>query len=136
MGSILGVFHVIFESSISLDHFFSPRIASFSTGSGLANACCIILAGVIGYGIFHLLSTHTLTRIRRKTLNLFYFISSAFLLSIIVERSKKCVDFTATLYIIHVFSCIYYSKVEIKLIKLKRPNMLKGTTHAYFSIHS
>jgi Integral membrane protein S linking to the trans Golgi network len=37
---------------------------------------------------------------------------SAFLLSIIVERSKKCVDFTVTMYIIHVVCCIYYIQVK------------------------
>lgn len=32
----------------------------------------------------------------------------AYLLSLIVERSKKCVDFTFTLYFIHIIACAYY----------------------------
>lgn len=41
----------------------------------------------------------------------FFFANRAYLLSIIVEKSKKCVDFTFTLYLIHVIICTFYYQV-------------------------
>jgi len=38
------------------------------------------------------------------------------LLSIIVEKSKKCVDFTFTLYFIHITVCCLYYQVLIDCI--------------------
>lgn len=35
-------------------------------------------------------------------------LSSAVLLAIIVEKSKKCLDFSVTLFLIHLFSCYWY----------------------------
>jgi len=37
-------------------------------------------------------------------------IAGSFFLIYIVERSKKCLDFTATVYILHAIACIIYSK--------------------------
>ena len=28
-----------------------------------------------------------------------------------VERTKKCLDFTATLYVIHLFCCVFYKGI-------------------------
>jgi len=42
--------------------------------------------------------------------------SRAYLLSIIVEKSKKCVDFTFTLYFIHITVCCLYYQVFIDCI--------------------
>ena len=80
LGSNLGIFHVIFETPISLNHFFSARYYSFALSSGFSTSSCLVLAGISG----------------------------AFLLSITVERSKRCVDFTATLYILHAITCLYW----------------------------
>lgn len=41
------------------------------------------------------------------TFSCFRFCSAAFMLYVI-ERAKKCLDFAATLYIIHLFICIVY----------------------------
>lgn len=35
-------------------------------------------------------------------------LSRACLLSIIVEKSKKCVDFTFTLFFVHTMACTFY----------------------------
>lgn len=35
----------------------------------------------------------------------------AYLLSLVVEKSKKCVDFTFTLYFLHIMSCAMYQEV-------------------------
>mmetsp|Transcript_15748 Transcript_15748/g.40147 ORF Transcript_15748/g.40147 Transcript_15748/m.40147 type:complete len:158 (+) Transcript_15748:286-759(+) len=32
-------------------------------------------------------------------------------LYIVVERTKKCLDFTATLYVIHLFCCVFYKGI-------------------------
>lgn len=40
---------------------------------------------------------------------------AAFLL-VIVERTKKCLDFTATLYVIHTFLCVVWGGVPVTLI--------------------
>ena len=36
-------------------------------------------------------------------------IAGAGFLCIVVERAKKCLDFTATLYIVHFFVCLFHS---------------------------
>ena len=43
-------------------------------------------------------------------INLFFY--RAWLLSVVVEKSKKCVDFTFTLYFIDVIVCCFY---EVRL---------------------
>lgn len=42
----------------------------------------------------------------------------AYLLSIIVERSKKCVDFTFTLYFVHIVACMFYQVIKMPLPEL------------------
>ena len=86
LGTVLGVFHAIFETSVSLDHFFTPRYIHLSTIEGLSELFCFIVASLIG----------------------------AWLLSIVVERSKKCVDFTFTLYFLHVIFCSYYGHFPLE----------------------
>ena len=80
MGSNLGIFHVIFETPISLNNFFSAHYHSLALSSGFPTSSCLLLASVSG----------------------------AFLLSMIVERSKKCVDFTFTTYMLHAMLCFYW----------------------------
>jgi hypothetical protein len=80
MGTVLGLFHAIFGSTISLDHFFTPRYVHLTTVIGLSELFCFILTALIG----------------------------SWLLSIVVERSKKCVDFTFTVYFIHIILCTIY----------------------------
>ncbi|RYH31800.1 hypothetical protein EON65_01930 [archaeon] len=45
----------------------------------------------------------------------------AYLLSVIVEKSKKCVDFTFTLYFLHIINCTYYSQVIRRLFQTHAP---------------
>ena len=85
MGTTFGLFHVIFDTSISMDNFFSTKYSSFSTVSGLVNTSAAIFAGIFG----------------------------AFLLSLIVERAKKCVDFTFTLFFIHLAVCTFYQVLTL-----------------------
>jgi len=46
---------------------------------------------------------------------LFSYLFGAVLLAIIVGKSKKCLDFSVTLFLIHLFSCIWYAGVPAKL---------------------
>lgn len=39
---------------------------------------------------------------------LIYFLNRAGILLYLIERAKKCLDFSATVYIIHLFICILY----------------------------
>jgi len=77
MGTMWGIMHVLFSSAVSLDHFFTPKYVDFVTMSGWIETVSALLCAVVG----------------------------AYLLSTIVERSKKCVDFTFTLFFIHVVIC-------------------------------
>lgn len=80
MGTLWGIMHVLFSSPVSLDHFFTAKYVNFITLNGWVESVSVILCSVIG----------------------------AYLLSAIVERSKKCVDFTFTLYFLHICICIFY----------------------------
>jgi hypothetical protein len=82
MGTFLGLCHLFFDTPVSLDHFFTPRYVNFVTIYGWIETFCTLLSAVSG----------------------------AYLLCAIVERSKKCVDFTFTLYFFHVVACIFYQR--------------------------
>lgn len=85
MGTLWGVMHVIFSSPVSLEHFFSPKFVNFVTIGGWIESISVLLCAVVG----------------------------AYLLSAIVERSKKCVDFTFTLYFVHILCCSMYSSFPL-----------------------
>lgn len=42
------------------------------------------------------------------TTHLLFFVNRALMLAIIVEKSKKCLDFSVTLFIIHIIFCSMY----------------------------
>lgn len=80
----LGVFVSIFVgtrvSHMSLVYFFDYATVTASTVTGWSVIASILLTSVAGAGyMFHL-----------------------------IERAKKCLDFSATVYIIHLFICIVY----------------------------
>jgi hypothetical protein len=81
MGTLLGIFHTIFDIQVTLDHFFNAEFVTFDTWSGWTIIFCTFLGALGG----------------------------AYLLSIVVEKSKKCVDFTFTLYFMHILICGFYS---------------------------
>jgi hypothetical protein len=82
MGTLLGIFHTIFDIQVTLDHFFNPEFVTFDTWGGWTIIFCTFLGALGG----------------------------AYLLSIVVEKSKKCVDFTFTLYFMHILICGCYSE--------------------------
>jgi len=80
MGTVWGVCHIVFGYPMSLDHFFTDKHINFVTISGWLESFNTMACAVSG----------------------------AYLLSLIVERSKKCVDFTFTVFFIHIVSCTFY----------------------------
>lgn len=80
LGSLLALSHVVIDVPVSLEHFFQPKLTHFSSLSGWSDCTCMLLSGIAG----------------------------AYILSFVVERSKKCVDFTATLYLLHLGICSYF----------------------------
>mmetsp|Transcript_24950 Transcript_24950/g.25166 ORF Transcript_24950/g.25166 Transcript_24950/m.25166 type:complete len:148 (-) Transcript_24950:194-637(-) len=83
--SILALLHMIFGHSISMDHLFTPRYINLLHVGGWVDCAAVLFSSFIG----------------------------AWLLSIIVERSKKCVDFTFTLYFIHIAVCACYQQFPL-----------------------
>ncbi|KAL2462708.1 Coatomer subunit beta'-1 [Forsythia ovata] len=80
----LGIFLAILVgtrvSKMSLVYFFDYAIVTSSTVTGWCVIASIFLSSVAGAGY----------------------------LLYLIERAKKCLDFSATLYIIHLFICIIY----------------------------
>nr|XP_016465198.1 PREDICTED: protein SYS1 homolog isoform X2 [Nicotiana tabacum] len=80
----LGIFLAILVgtrvSRMSLVYFFDYAAVTASTVTGWCVIASFLLSSLAGVGI------------------LFY----------LIERAKKCLDFSATLYIVHLFICIVY----------------------------
>lgn len=85
MGAAIVCVHLFFDKHISLEYFFSPNYVNLATMDGLSEGFCVLIASLTG----------------------------AFLLPIIVEKSKKCVDFTFTLFFIHTFVCTFYESFPL-----------------------
>lgn len=77
MGLLWGVAHIVFDQPLAMNRFFTSEYTGFGSWSGWCNTVCTIVSGIFG----------------------------AYFLSIIVERAKRCVDFTFTLFFIHIISC-------------------------------
>jgi len=80
LGTCLIVLHSIMSEPLSLDQIFSGQAVNFVSATGNVNVVSVLLTSVCG----------------------------AYLLSKIVERARKCVDFTFTLYFTHVVLCTLY----------------------------
>ncbi len=80
LGSCLLVVHSVMNEPLSLNQIFSGVTVNFVSAPGNMNVVSILGASVLG----------------------------AFLLSKIVERARKCVDFTFTLYFVHVMLTTMY----------------------------
>jgi protein SYS1 len=80
LSTLLVIFHLILDASISMNQIFGSDELNFVSLVGAANVMSVLGAAVGG----------------------------AFLLAKIVERSKKCVDFTFTLFFLHILLCCQY----------------------------
>ena len=72
--------HLFTGSSVTLDRIFTSKYLQLWTAKGWADNSAIILSSVFG----------------------------AVLLALIVEKSKKCLDFSMTLFVIHFMICTLY----------------------------
>lgn len=80
LGAFLTILVGTRVSRMSLVYFFDFATVSASTGTGWCVIASIMLSAVAGAGY----------------------------LLYLIERAKKCLDFSATVYIIHLFICIAY----------------------------
>ena len=49
MGTLLGVFHALFDIRISLDHLFTPKFVNFVSTIGWIETICTLASAVAGY---------------------------------------------------------------------------------------
>ncbi|CAM9962340.1 unnamed protein product [Ascophyllum nodosum] len=83
MAGFLGSFRAIFGTHVGTKLMFSAKVVSLSTTAGWTATCCQLLTAFAG----------------------------TILLPVIVERAKKCLDFTSTLYITHLVICSCYDGI-------------------------
>lgn len=73
----------LYGKSVTLDRIFTDAHIHLWRVSGWPDCAAVLLASLVG----------------------------AVLLTIIVEKSKKCLDFAATLFLLHLLLCTYYSRL-------------------------
>lgn len=83
LGFLVQVNYVIFGTSITLDRVFTDEYVGLWTAAGWADTLAILIASLVG----------------------------SVLLAVIVEKSKKCLDFSVTLFMIHFILCTLYKGV-------------------------
>mmetsp|Transcript_64921 Transcript_64921/g.130526 ORF Transcript_64921/g.130526 Transcript_64921/m.130526 type:complete len:150 (-) Transcript_64921:280-729(-) len=77
LGVLLGGAHVLFGTSLSLDHFFTAKHMNYESATGWVGIAATVMAALAG----------------------------SVMLVIVVEKSRKCLDFGATIYIFHLLFC-------------------------------
>ena len=77
LGVIFQLNHVLFGTTITLERIFTDEHLDFWSAKGWIDNAAILASSFVG----------------------------AILLAIIVEKSKKCLDFCVTLFLIHLFLC-------------------------------
>jgi hypothetical protein len=83
LGFLFQVNNVFYGTSITLDRIFTDNYIELWSWGGWSDNSAILLSSVLG----------------------------SILLAIIVEKAKKCLDFTVTLFLIHLLLCIMYDGV-------------------------
>jgi len=76
---------VLFSTTCNLDHVFTDKYLNVWTGTGWVDNSAVLLSAMFG----------------------------SILLALIVEKAKKCLDFSVTLFFVHLVSCTCYQKGEI-----------------------
>ena len=72
--------HVVYGSSITIDRIFTSQYIDVWTGEGWVDNGAVLVSALVG----------------------------SLLLAVIVEKSKKCLDFSVTLFFIHFLACCLY----------------------------
>jgi len=81
-GLLMEINNVLFGTSVTLDRLFTAEYLDLRTTPGWIDNGSILVSYIIG----------------------------ALLLAIIVEKAKKCLDFSVTLFFIHLMTCIAYDE--------------------------
>ena len=77
LGGALSVGRLLFRTSLSLDHFWTEKHMNPESASGWVGIASVIAASFIG----------------------------AVMLAVVVEKSRKCLDFGATVFLFHLLFC-------------------------------
>jgi hypothetical protein len=80
LGALFAVAHVLFGTYISLDHIFTAKYMNPESAHGWIGIAATVLAAFAG----------------------------ALMMPIIVEKSRKCLDFGSTIYIFHLLFCTFF----------------------------
>lgn len=108
----LGLFTMVFLGlrvpRLSLVYFFDYATLTTSTFTGWCVIASFLFSSLAGYFacLSHLFFAFSLVLLFRFLP--FILIGRAVYMIFLVERARKCLDFSATLYIIHLFFCIMY----------------------------
>ena len=86
LGTCLVTLHSIMSEPLSMDQVFSGSSVNFVSVTGNMNVMSILLASVGG----------------------------AYVMSTVVDRARKCVDFTFTIYFVHVAICTMYEEFPLQ----------------------
>uniref|UniRef100_A0A7S1U163 Protein SYS1 homolog n=1 Tax=Phaeomonas parva TaxID=124430 RepID=A0A7S1U163_9STRA len=81
LGLLLGMLRSLWGLDLSLDALFHARLINVGTAEGWIQIMSLLACAPVG----------------------------SLLLCIVVERAKKCLDFTATLHLLHLLFCTYHS---------------------------
>ncbi|EWM27958.1 hypothetical protein NSK_001392 [Nannochloropsis salina CCMP1776] len=87
-GGILMGFNLVFGLDVSLAQIFTPRGLEIESAEGLLNVLALLLS----------------------------FVAGSVLLCVVVERAKKCLDFTVTLFFFHLLACAFYESFPATLL--------------------
>ena len=112
----LGLFTMVFLGlrvpRLSLVYFFDYATLTTSTFTGWSVIASFLFSSLAGYfalppsNSIHPFISLFITSLFRFLV--FILIGRAVYMIFLVERARKCLDFSATLYIIHLFFCIMY----------------------------
>ncbi|KAL3799190.1 hypothetical protein ACHAW5_005467 [Stephanodiscus triporus] len=82
LGCIFQMNHVLFATSVTIDRIFTDEYLDVWSALGWIDNAAVLTSSFVG----------------------------SLLLAVIVEKSKKCLDFSVTLFVIHVVLCSVYSR--------------------------
>eukprot|EP01027_Heterolobosea_sp_BB2_P005329 GEZU01008168.1.p1 GENE.GEZU01008168.1~~GEZU01008168.1.p1 ORF type:complete len:194 (-),score=18.22 GEZU01008168.1:73-573(-) len=85
-GVLLFFLDLIFGFSMSLDQFFSYKTTSVYSVEGWIVITSSLANAILGAGILY----------------------------VVIQRAKKCLDFSATVYVLHFFVCTFYKGFPIR----------------------
>lgn len=105
-GGLVGIAHTLLGlvTIRNLNLLFDYNFLSLNNGQALTNSILWIVTSMFGFVFLFDVNIVPTTNNNKNTTNRSLF------LCLIVERAKKCLDFTATFYIFHLFACTWYNQ--------------------------